>query len=530
LNTEKKVNKLTCEGCKKKIDERYALESGDCYYCLDCWLGKYENHLLFHYDYKPKPIFCKMSFEKNPLFLGIELEVEANDDTDEYYDDEDDDSNSDGYLQDYAYGIMKSYPCYIKYDGSLNNHGMEIVTHPQSVKYHKRIFKWKQLLETLKADGFTSYKNNRCGLHIHISKKWFKPEDFLKFNIFFDKNFSVMKRFSKRTKTNYCNKVNAEETRRISKDKKKAQLEEWYDHYRCVYFGNPTTIELRIFRGTLDIDRFNATLDITEALAYFVKSYSLVFFIKATKKQLWFSFLAFMKQSKKYHKLLKYLEKKTLLYCPLNNIPRQGTILESNVERKDLLTLMGNSNIKEFLKGKELNKLEYYFDDFEDYIINYQNDVYFLRDNCYLPINFEKIVMYNKHYNAQKRKMILDFFIEYGFTFEIQRENINLNIRNRKEFATALGVDIDKIRKEREKKNQLDEKLMKKANKRAGRTRNNNIYGTLEFTRTGRTNSVISIDTKNRDWETEKIHRLITKALAKRENKHYIFIIKNKNN
>ena len=520
-NTEKKIHKLKCYECEKLIDVRYALQDEDEYYCLDCWLEKYDNKLLIDYSYKPQPRFSKMSFEKNPLFMGIELEMEADEAKINQYDydaDEDEDGDEEReyynqrYLADYAYNIMKKYPCYIKYDGSLNNSGMEIVTHPQTVKFHKCIFDWETLFKKLQRDGFTSYSNNRCGLHIHLSKSWFKPEDYLKFNIIFDKNFSILKRFSKRTKVNYCNKINSRETRIIEREKKKTRLSDWYDHYKSIYFGNYKTIELRIFRGTLDITRFNATLDMTEALSLFVKSYSLVFFIKATRKQLWYTFLSFMQQCKRYDKLLKYLQKEKLLFCKLKNIPKQGILLNSLVEKKDLISLMGNADIKSYLQYKVLDKLEYYFDDFEDYQINQRSDVYYLRDNSFIPINFEKIVMYNNRYNARKREMLLNFFFDYGFTIELQNKNMTTKIKNSSELAKFLGIDLIEIRRERERK----EKVIAKH-----RTPQHEQFLLTYLSNT-------DIDDCH-SWEVNKIHKLILEGLAKRSNSHLKFIIKNTN-
>ena len=514
-NTEKSFEKINCANCDKRIDARYALQDDDEFYCLDCWLERYDNKLLIDYSYKPQPRFSKISFEKNPLFMGIELEIEADqENNDNDYDEDDDEGEEyyhDRYLADYAYCIMKEYPCYIKYDGSLSNQGMEIVTHPQTLKFHKRIFKWGNLFEKLKKDKFTSYSNNRCGLHIHLSKSWFKPEDYLKFNIIFDKNFSLLKRFSKRTKTNYCTRIHSRETRAIEQDKKNARLQDWYDHYKSIYFGNYKTIEFRIFRGTLDIDRFNATLDMTEALSFFVKSYSLVFFIKTTKKQLWYAFLAFVKQCGRYDKLLKYLQKEELLLCKLDNIPKQKELLRSVSTRKDLPSLMGNENIKSYLINKVLSKLEYYFDDFEDYQINQRNDVYYLRDNHFIPINFEKIIMYNNRYNAQKRKMILSFFFDYGYTIELQNKNITTRVKNNRELATALGIDLEEIRIQRTKKEAILEK----------KDTPHHAYLSLHMFQDSGTNC--------ENWETNKIHKSIITALAKRSNNHFKFIIKNTN-
>lgn len=538
-NTEKLTIKLNCEKCGEEIAETYALQYDDGYYCLDCWLKvSYDNHLLIDYMYKPKPRFCKMSFEKNPLFMGIELEVEGDEDNAFYGDKDEDYDNDDGgdgenneYINDYAYDIMKTYPCYIKYDGSLNGNGMEIVTHPLTVKYHKRVFNWRELLKKLEKDNFTSHSNNRCGLHIHISKKWFKPEDYLKFNIIFDKNYSVIKRFAKRTKTNYCERVKTSETREIAEKKKATRLSQWYNHYKSIYFGNSNTIELRIYRGTLNIERFNMTLDMTEALAYFVKSYSLVFFIKTTKKDLWFTFLKFLQQAKRYSKLLKHLDKNNLTFCNLNKIPRSNT--QCPIEIKDPMELMGNKEIKEYLKNRILKKLVYYFDDFEDYTINHRNDVYYLNDGYFIPINFEKIILYNNSYNAKKRQMIITFFIHYGFIITLKRQNITIKIKNQKALAEILGIDIKKIEARKEKRKERQEKKLKKEYKN-GTISNYSHLQPLFITDERPPDQISAYDIqeiKNKcdDWEKVVIDKSLIKELAKKKNKDISFIINSRN-
>ena len=518
-NTEKKVNEITCYDCGKKQSELFMLFHNDRYYCLDCWLNHGDNQLLIDYSYKQPPKFCKMSFERNPLFMGIELEVEAGDEAnqeyDEEYDGEYDTENSSDYLQNYAYTIMQKYPCFIKYDGSLNNNGMEIVTHPFTNKFHKRVFNWKKLLEKLKRDGFTSHNNNRCGLHIHLSKSWFKKEDYLKFNIFFDKNYSPMKRFSKRTRTNYCNKIGENQTKLIIQNKKNMRLEDFYDHYKSIYFGNYATIEIRIYRGTLNVKHFYDILDITEALAYFIKSYSLTFFITSSKKLLWFTFLSFLKQSKRYNKILKALDKEKLTFCNLNNIPRKGKAINDTLEIKDLTSLMGNADVAKYLKEKRLDKLRYYFDTFEDYIIHNRNEVYNTKDNHIIPLHFEKIIMENKIYNARTRKMLIDFFLDFGFIVEMKRGEMIVRIKNKYDLAVKLGIDLEKINKKTEIRENKEIRDYEKLNR-------NRFVDILN-------NSLYDIQRKYANLKNRIVEKLVIEKLGKKKNRNLKFTFRKHN-
>ena len=473
--TDKKKFKITCKCCRNKIDANYSMQYDDRYYCLDCYLGEY-GRLLLDYGYKPSPRFNCMSFEKNPLYMGIELEIEASDvrdynDNSEDYDEDDEYGNSDEYssiyIKEQAHKIMKNFPCYIKYDGSLNNCGMEIVTHPYSLKYHKRIFNWEKLLKYLKDNKFTSYENNRCGLHIHLSKDFFVPEDYLKFNIFFDKDYDRIKRFAKRNKTGFCNKIENNQTETIARMKKNTRLDQWYDHYKSIFFGNSNTIELRIFRGTLNINRFNATLDLTEGLSYFIKSYSLAFFIKATKKQIWYNFISFLKNSRRYNKLLQYMKKENLLDCSLKRIPLKGEKLITKVSRKPLTEYLMTNDIKMYLRNKIIPELEYYFEDFGGYEIYHRENVFYFgnNDKC-LPRQFAKIIIRNSLLETETRYNIIKFYLECGYIITMQDKDINKRVLDFDELALLVNVPVERIKEKLKREEAKDLRKLEAKRKR----------------------------------------------------------------
>ena len=548
--TDKKKFEITCNSCGKKIDANYSMQRESRYYCLDCYLQNY-GRLLLDYCYKPSPRFNAMSFEKNPLYMGIELEVEASnerdyndgdeedyeDDEDDEYSDRDSDEHSSTYLKEQAYYIMENYPCYIKYDGSLNNCGMEIVTHPYSLKYHKKVFNWEKLLKYLKDNKFTSYENNRCGLHIHISKDFFIPEDYLKLNIFFDKDYDRMKKFAKRNKTGFCHKIGSDQTETIARRKKRTDLSGWYDHYKSLYFGNCNTIELRIFRGTLNIERFNATLDITEGLSYFIKSYSLAFFIKATKKQIWFNFISFLKNSRRYNKLLQYMQKENLLDCSLKRIPLKGEELMTKVSRKPLTEYLMTSEVRTYLQNKIIPELEYYFEDFASYEIYHREDVYYFgnNDKC-LPRQFAKIIIRNSLLEAKTRYSIIKFYLECGYIVTMQDKNINKRITSIDAFALLMNVPTEKIRERLQKQEakqleELEAKQKKEAKAESGEALRTQIPESfLDFAITGsylpprgaRRSNI------NRNYQAKfrnAIKARTIKELDKEKNKHLYFTV-----
>ncbi len=104
-------------------------------------------------------------FGKGDYYLGLELEVEA----------------PDRALYNKGLNISKrpSY-CYAKHDGSLDEYGWELVTHPIAKSlWMKRggrnaATSFFRLVSGLRSLGYTSHESGRCGLHIHVCLKAFR--------------------------------------------------------------------------------------------------------------------------------------------------------------------------------------------------------------------------------------------------------------------------------------------------------------------------------------------------------------------
>ena len=74
------------------------------------------------------------------------------------------------------------------------------------------------------------------------------------------------------------------------------------------------TIELRVFRGTLDYKRFSATIQFAHAISNFVKIHGITSFLYGEgeyKKNSWKLFTDWCKEVK-YNHLVSYLEKEKL--------------------------------------------------------------------------------------------------------------------------------------------------------------------------------------------------------------------------
>ena len=333
--TEKGKGITNCLRCGKKVlyTQLYCFD-GESGYCLECYVGAGGGRLIIEHSYKPIPVFCHMSTEKETkreklLYLGIELEVE----------------NRTVNLNDYAHDMQKNNGIYIKHDGSLDR-GFEIVSHPQTAKYHQKVFNWYNLLEQLRKDKFTSYDNGRCGLHIHVNKNFFNnKDDMLKIVLFFYKCFNRLKRFSKRRNMDYCKKWRQSLVEQVEAEKGSVCLSrDNDDRYSCINFQNRDTVEFRIYKGTLNYDRFLASILFTDAVCNFIKNYSLVFFANEKHKisYLWNEFLRYIKVSDRYHSLERYFVKHNLdnnQTASISELPPAEDYLADKEKRKVTLVI-----------------------------------------------------------------------------------------------------------------------------------------------------------------------------------------------
>ena len=249
-------NYFTCESCGEIHHTDNSYNHNDSSYCESCYEDiNQKNEGIHDYNYKPELNFYKGEKE-NTVFLGLELEVEGN--------------------TEIATDLLDEFDSYenhfyLKEDGSLSN-GFEIVSHPHTLLKHKE-YKWDNILMYLKNDDFTSYDNNRCGLHVHFNRGALaKTRDkqnthILKLINFFYSNQRKITKLSQRTSDNidqWCKFSN-------KKYKHIANYENENNRYMAINTKNWDTVEIRIFRGTLKKERFWACLEFVDAIVNFIK-------------------------------------------------------------------------------------------------------------------------------------------------------------------------------------------------------------------------------------------------------------------
>ena len=273
--------------------------------CEDCEEEE-SSQFIHQHGYKPRPLFHPQNNNDNSLFLGIELE------TDKYR--EDIDIVAENLLQH----SQDESLFYLAEDGSLDN-GIEIITHPCTLDYHKVDFPWAKLIEIVREGGGLSHNTNTCGLHIHFNMQYLgdrdsKENDFnlLKLLYIFEKFWDKLVTFSRRdsSQLHWCgkySKLKGKESEDIATVKE----------YKCGLSGkhvalnilNHSTVEVRLFRGTLKLSTFYASLEFVDFLVNFIKNHNARYIYKLTWEQLMENT---SKKEKQYPYLIPYLKEKQL--------------------------------------------------------------------------------------------------------------------------------------------------------------------------------------------------------------------------
>jgi hypothetical protein len=282
-----------------------------------------------NYNYRPKYEFKQEKFEgkkndkakeiivndvkyieiqEKPLFVGLELEVEPREEIVKQLIAENHNGNS-GHINEALLNEAHKFKnflkseyldnmFYLKYDSSVK--WFEIVTQPFSIKYAHKNLKWDKILKYLVDNKFTSYSNERCGLHIHLDREYFEPNEILKLRVFFAVNQAQLFKFSKRTES--MNTFAMYETLNLKKFRNDRQEGR---HWALNVNTDKNTAEIRIFRGTLIYERFIASLQFSGAVASYVKHIGLGFLVK--NENSWDHFIDWCKKEACYNHFVKYI-------------------------------------------------------------------------------------------------------------------------------------------------------------------------------------------------------------------------------
>lgn len=244
--------------CVISIDAAFYLDNDneDDPLCSACYDEVQRCDQILSYYYKPLPIF----YGDGPRYFGVELEIDGAGEINR---------NAQEILSIANVGQVRIY---CKHDGSLDD-GFEIVTHPMSLAYHQHHMPWDAILSKAVQMGYRSHQANTCGIHVHVSRAAFGPDErsqdaaIARILYFFEKFWDNILIFSRRTPR---------------------QLERWAARYGykehpgdiltyakkgygpgryvCVNLQNTDTIEFRVFRGSLVLNTLMATLQFVDRI------------------------------------------------------------------------------------------------------------------------------------------------------------------------------------------------------------------------------------------------------------------------
>jgi hypothetical protein len=263
-------NSSWCEDCD-------AYFADGCDSCADN-TDEYGRRIIHDYSYRPDALFH--STDKNErLYFGIEIEVE--------------DPRNLSESAAYAHRLEGMELAYLKHDGSLSC-GYEIVTHPMSHDFFKNEASdlWDTLEYLRTHYRVKSWDTGTCGLHIHISRTGFNGGGHMhRFLNLVYSNQDFYQRLAGREESRWAtfDDIMSAEIMRDS-DGNPVLNEEGYrqytskrniasklqgaggERYSAVNTRNRETLEMRIFRGTVNTNTIKAHLDLAHASVEYTRT------------------------------------------------------------------------------------------------------------------------------------------------------------------------------------------------------------------------------------------------------------------
>ena len=234
-------------------------QQNDLSYNADNFNSRAFKYYIHSYNYVPEFSFNKIANEEE-LYLGCEIEIDKGGKSEE--------------KAKFALDIIneKSEIAYCKYDGSLED-GFEIVTHPCTYEYHKSL-NYMKLFDMLISKGYRAHDTTTCGLHIHINRNYFgeyKLDQDLcisKMLYLFEKFWDKITLIARRNNNKYAQRF------RLYDDETPLDIyakSKNANKYGAINLSHKNSIEIRIFKGTLNKDTYFSTLEFVKVMANLAK-------------------------------------------------------------------------------------------------------------------------------------------------------------------------------------------------------------------------------------------------------------------
>lgn len=226
--------------------------------------------VVHDYTYRPDPIFHSTD-DNSRLFFGMEIEVEA------------DSYDRRREAAQYAHSILEEQNslAYLKNDGSLNC-GFEVVTHPMTYDFFmNEADEFWETIDKLKTDfHMKSWATRTCGLHIHISRSGFNgPAHTHRFLNLIYSNQEFYQLMAGRSESSWAKFDDVRsynpETRQWTnafKYKIADPTTTSTDRYSAVNTNNRATLEMRIFKGSINTTNVRGALGLAHASVEYTRT------------------------------------------------------------------------------------------------------------------------------------------------------------------------------------------------------------------------------------------------------------------
>lgn len=246
---------------------------GLCIHCLQAKLTRSQpEKQIYGYNHRPDTTVFLSTTPGDVNYLGIELEFQW---------------GSGDNRKKILSALAKYDDFYLKEDGSVD-HGAELVTYPATLAYHAMRF--TKILAAMSAAGCTSHDTGDCGLHVHVNRGAFgansrtQSRNIARFLYLFEHFRAQLKVFSRRELASkkdgrtfhrgspyqYCEFYDIDRRYADTAVSKVYQTVSYHNRmshaarYRVLNFQNGNTVEVRLFRGTLNYTTFVATLELVK--------------------------------------------------------------------------------------------------------------------------------------------------------------------------------------------------------------------------------------------------------------------------
>lgn len=263
-----------CEDCRELVprdDAEWINGDPYCPYCADDHCESEGSNVVgYHHtsgmtfwfdDGSSKEKYELNDDEKHLLYLGIELECDGNDSRADLADD---------IIDEFGYGRVEC-----KKDGSLGYEGLEIVGQPMTPSCCLTSGMWERIAGLVRMHGGVSYDSGNCGLHIHGSRNFFKNHDAVyRLDRIFHRFERQLVKFARRrdSQMHWC-RINDDsellEIKDIEERKEAWRKKKNYGYesrYQAVNDKNENTVEIRLWRGSLNVETIRATIEMTAGL------------------------------------------------------------------------------------------------------------------------------------------------------------------------------------------------------------------------------------------------------------------------